>query len=95
MNGGLNAPFRVCRGVRHGCSLLGLLYSLSIEPMLCKIRANIEGLILTDFNKRHFLSANADYVNVPIQNQEEIKKLERIVEDSGTMSAVCSEVSAF
>lgn len=51
-----------------------MLYSLSIEPMLCKIRANIEGLFLKDFNKSHILSAYADDVIVFIKNQEELKK---------------------
>ena len=53
INGGLSAPFKVCRGVRQGYSLSGMLYSLSIEPSLCKIRANIEGLFLNGFKRHH------------------------------------------
>ena len=37
-------PFKVCRGVRESCSLSVMLYSLSIEPLLCKLRAKMEGL---------------------------------------------------
>ncbi|KAJ3588088.1 hypothetical protein NHX12_011683 [Muraenolepis orangiensis] len=33
-NGGLCAPFRVCRGVRQGCALSGMPYALSLEPLL-------------------------------------------------------------
>ena len=45
VNGSLCAAFRVCRGVKQGCALSGMLYALSLEP-LNKIRFNIEGLIL-------------------------------------------------
>ena len=87
INGGLSAPFKVSRGVRQGCSLSGMLYSLSIEPMLCKVRDNIRGLHLKNFNKSHILSAYADDLIVIINNNEDIKKLEQIVIDFGTLSA--------
>ena len=35
-NGGLCAPFRVCRAVRQGCALSGMLYALSLEPSSAK-----------------------------------------------------------
>ncbi|KAI3358257.1 hypothetical protein L3Q82_003259 [Scortum barcoo] len=38
INGSLCAPFRVHRGVRQGCALSGMLYALSLEPLLNKIR---------------------------------------------------------
>ena len=38
VNGGLAAPFNVQRGVRQGCSLSGMLYSLAVEPLLNKLR---------------------------------------------------------
>jgi len=44
VNGGLCAPFKVERGVRQGCPLSGILCSIAIEPLLCKIRENIKGL---------------------------------------------------
>ena len=50
VNGSLYAHFRVCRGVRQGCALSGMLYALSLEPLLNKIRHNIEGLILPGFS---------------------------------------------
>ena len=34
VNGGLSAPFKVCRGIRQGCSLSGMLYAIAIEPLL-------------------------------------------------------------
>ncbi len=36
MNGDLCSPFRVYRGVRQGCALSGMLYSLALEPLLKK-----------------------------------------------------------
>lgn len=41
INGGLSAPFRVERGVRQGCPLSGMLYSLAIEPLLHKLRQGL------------------------------------------------------
>ena len=37
VNGGLSAPFKVCRGVRQGRAMTGMLYSLAIEPLLHKL----------------------------------------------------------
>ncbi len=34
INGGLSAPFNIERGVRQGCCLSGMLYSIAIEPLL-------------------------------------------------------------
>ena len=44
INGGLCKPFNVQRGIRQGCSMLGMLYSLSIEPRLQNVRLFIDGL---------------------------------------------------
>ncbi|TWW53509.1 Transposon TX1 uncharacterized 149 kDa protein ORF 2 [Takifugu flavidus] len=52
-NGSLCAPFRVRRGVRQGCALSGMLYALSLEPLLSRIRASVDGLILPSFHKKN------------------------------------------
>lgn len=44
INQRLGAPFPVTRGVRQGCPLSGLLYTVSIEPLLCHGRQNLSGL---------------------------------------------------
>ena len=44
INGWLGAPFNIQRGVRQGCSLSGMLYSLAIEPLLHKLRMVLKGV---------------------------------------------------
>ena len=44
INGGLCKPFNVQRGIRQGCAMSGMLYSLSIEPRLQNVRLFIDGL---------------------------------------------------
>ena len=53
INGGLCCkPFKAERGIRQGCSMSGMLYSLSIEPMLHNVRGFIDGLFLPDIRRR-------------------------------------------
>uniref|UniRef100_A0A3B3HMN0 Reverse transcriptase domain-containing protein n=1 Tax=Oryzias latipes TaxID=8090 RepID=A0A3B3HMN0_ORYLA len=75
VNGGLCAPFRVGRGIRQGCALSGMLYALSLEPLLHKIRKSIEGLCLPGFQRNIVLSAYADDVIVFVQNQADVNVL--------------------
>ncbi|KAL7828092.1 hypothetical protein AOLI_G00312440 [Acnodon oligacanthus] len=44
VNGGLCAPFEVGRGIRQGCSLSGMLYAITIESMLCRLRRDLSGV---------------------------------------------------
>ncbi len=37
VGGGLSRPIPVTRGIRQGCPLSGQLYSISIEPLFCKL----------------------------------------------------------
>ena len=80
-NGGLCAPFRVCRGVRQGCALSGMLYALSLEPLLSKIRSSLQGLVLPGFNENIVLSAYADDVIVFTRNQRDVDILTSIISD--------------
>ncbi len=43
INGGLSSPFKIQRGIRQGCALSGMLYSIAIEPMLHQIRTQLDG----------------------------------------------------
>ena len=87
VNGGLCKPFKVTRGVRQGCAMSGMLYALSVEPMLHNIRSHINGLLLSGFNARFCLSAYADDLVVVIQNQEDVTKLTDVVETFGKISS--------
>ncbi|KAJ4946174.1 hypothetical protein JOQ06_023844 [Pogonophryne albipinna] len=86
-NGGLCAPFRVCRGVRQGCALSGMLYALSLEPLLNKIRSKLQGLFLPGFNGNMVLSAHADDIIVFIRDQKDTDILVNIVRDFSSASA--------
>lgn len=68
VNGGLSAPFKVCRGIRQGCSLSGMLYAIAIEPLLNSIRSRIEGVYLSRDIPPIRLSAYADDVVVLVKN---------------------------
>ncbi|KAJ3609308.1 hypothetical protein NHX12_023831 [Muraenolepis orangiensis] len=86
-NGGLCAPFRVCRGVRQGCALSGMLYALSLEPLLSRIRSKLQGLFLPGFNGNLVLSAYADDVVVFVRDQTDIDVLVDIVREFSSASA--------
>ena len=86
-NGGLCAPFRVCRGVRQGCALSGMLYALSLEPLLNKIRSKLQGLFLPGFNGNMVLSSYADDVIVFIGDQKDTDILVNIVREFSSASA--------
>ncbi|KAJ3595924.1 hypothetical protein NHX12_002336 [Muraenolepis orangiensis] len=86
-NGGLCAPFRVCRGVRQGCALSGMLYALSLEPLLNKICSKLQGLFLPGFNGNLVLSAYADDVVVFVRDQTDIDVIVDIVREFSSASS--------
>jgi len=87
VNGGLCAPFRVCRGVRQGCSLSGILYTLAIEPLLNKLRRVLEGVSLQACNSTLCLSAYADDVVIILNKQNDVDLLVKTLRDFGTISS--------
>ena len=88
INGGLSAPFKACRGIRQGCAMSGMLYSLAIEPLLNKLRSKIEGVVLgQEGHHHHQLSAYADDIMVMIKGQADIDELASIVQDFAAISA--------
>ncbi|KAK3537054.1 hypothetical protein QTP70_000286 [Hemibagrus guttatus] len=87
VNGGLCAPFRVYRGIRQGCSLSGMLYSLAIEPLLNKLRSFLSGFNIPHANASVYLSAYADDLVVMINTQEDVNVLAAILNDFQVLSS--------
>ena len=87
INGGLSAPFGVQRGVRQGCSLSGMLYSLAIEPLLHKLRTVLKGVRFPQCDVSFKLSVYADDLVVLLNTQEDIDFLTDAVKDFGFISS--------
>ena len=77
IRGGLSRPIQVKRGIRQGCPLSGMLYNLSIEPLLCRLRSKLTGLCLSGLQQSSpiTVSAYADDVTIFIKTQEDIQNL--------------------
>lgn len=69
VNGGLYAPFRIDRVIRHDCSLSSMLYTLAMKPLLCKIRCKIPGLSRSNCNTLYCVSVYADAAVVLVNEQ--------------------------
>lgn len=87
VNGGLCAPFKVCCGVRQGCSLSGILYTLAIETLLNKLRRVLEGVSLQACKSTFCLSAYADDVIIMLNKQNDVHLLLRTLRDFETISS--------
>lgn len=87
INGGLCAPFQVQRGIRQGCSLSGMLYSLAIEPLLQQIRQKVCGLCLPNCKNNIVLSAYAGDVMVLISGQNDVQTLLKLIRDFMLLSS--------
>ncbi|KAJ4944112.1 hypothetical protein JOQ06_012657 [Pogonophryne albipinna] len=79
INGSLCAPFKAQRGVRQGCSLSGMLYSLAIEPFLHRLRSKLQGFSFPGCRDVFKLSAYADDIMVFVKKQDDINVLTEIV----------------
>lgn len=87
INGGLSAPFKVQRGIRQGCSLSGMLYSIAIEPLLHKLRQSLSGVIFPGCESSFKLSAYADDVIVIVNQQNDVNSLKKAINDFGVLSS--------
>lgn len=66
----LSVPVKLKRGIRQGCPHSGQLYSLVIEPLLCKLREKWMGLQVNNIcsNECVKISAYADDITVVLRN---------------------------
>jgi len=82
VGGGLSAPIPVTRGIRQGCPISGQLYSLIIETLLCRLRKNLNGILIPHGNghSKVVLSAYADDITVFITEKEDIEILTKTIE---------------
>ncbi|KAK3522075.1 hypothetical protein QTP70_022611, partial [Hemibagrus guttatus] len=74
--------FKVLRGIREGCALSGMLYTLAIEPLLNKLRSQVPH---TDASI--CLSAYADDLVVMIDSQKDVNVLTDILNDFQVLSS--------
>lgn len=79
VRGGLTRPVPVTRGIRQGCPISGLLYSLAIEPLLAWLRGKVRGLSLPgpSNDKSVVVSAYADDVNVFLKDKQDFLVLKQ------------------
>ena len=87
VNGGLSAPFSIGRGIRQGCSFSGMLYSIAIEPLVCRLRKEMRGVTVVDGIAPFPLSAYAGDVIVAIREDSDVQTLTHIVELYGKISS--------
>ena len=87
INGGLSAPFNIGRGVRQGCSLSGMLYSLAIEPLLHQLRQKLTGVFFPSCPVSFKMSAYADDLVVLVDSQKDIDVLIDTVKLFGLISS--------
>ncbi|KAJ3608922.1 hypothetical protein NHX12_023450 [Muraenolepis orangiensis] len=76
MGAGLSRPIPVQRGIRQGCPISGQLYSLAIEPLLCRLRSKLSGLSLPascGLECPPTLSAYADDVSIFVSSQRDVQ----------------------
>ena len=78
VGGGLSRQVPVLRGIRQGCPISGQLYSVAIEPLLCRLRTRLKGLRLPELPQSPpiIISAYADDINILVRDQGDIQELE-------------------
>lgn len=82
VGGGLSASIPVRRGIRQGCPLSGQLYSIVIEPLLRRIRKNLNGFSIPNYINcdKIVLSAYADDITVFIHGEDDVNNLKKNIE---------------
>ena len=76
----------VGRGVRQGCPLSCILYSLCIEPLQIRLRASLPGFPVMPTERPIVISAYADDVCVVVGNSDDVTML---LNDLEKLSSTC------
>ena len=76
VNNTLCHPFPFQCGIRQGCPLSGMLYTLSVEPQLALLRTSLSGLSLSN-SPNIVASAYADDLCVVVKNPKDVSELSR------------------
>lgn len=74
-------------GVRQGCSLSDMLYSIAIQPLLHRLRQKLTGVSVPACPVSFKMSAYADYVIVFVNSQKDIDVLTDTVKSFGFISS--------
>uniref|UniRef100_A0A8C4WRH2 Reverse transcriptase domain-containing protein n=1 Tax=Eptatretus burgeri TaxID=7764 RepID=A0A8C4WRH2_EPTBU len=72
INNELVAPLSINKGIRQGCPLSGLLYALSIEPLLVSVHCRLTGVSLSQLERPIKVLAYADDVCVFVQDINDV-----------------------
>lgn len=76
VGGGLSCPVPVERWIRQGCPISGELYSIAIEPLLCRLRSRLKGLSMPQLTQSPpVVLVYADDVNMFIRGQTDVQAL--------------------
>ena len=80
INNFLTEPFGVTRGIRQGCPLSPLLYTICAEGLACLIRNNnnIKGFVLPDSSQTLNLIQHADDTTIFLTNNNDFDVLDEV-----------------
>ena len=80
--GSLTCPFPFAKGIRQGCQLSSLLYSIAIEPLLHILRRNMENssLVMPDSHTTLTVSAYADDISIFVCNDSGFDTVDSVYE---------------
>ena len=78
VNNFITKPFCVSRGIRQGCPLSPLLYSICAEGLACLIRNNINGIALPNSELFIKIVQHADDTTIFVENDLDFVELEKV-----------------